>query len=116
MIAENLDKITSTENLIIDVRGNGVVVDICYEGLLPLIYTNPVRTPNGSFLAAPHTIEQYSAISHSEDLDEEVRRQISTVVERMKSHPGEFVPMLDEDITVGWSMSTAYLTDNLLRL
>lgn len=40
----NKEKILSTQNLIIDVRNNGGGSDGSFRELLPIIYTNPIRT------------------------------------------------------------------------
>lgn len=45
------ERISSTENLIIDVRGNTGGSDKSYDKLLPFIYTNPIRKPGFEFLS-----------------------------------------------------------------
>lgn len=44
VLDKHMDKLLQTENLIIDVRDNGGGSDGSYEELLPLLYTNPIRT------------------------------------------------------------------------
>jgi hypothetical protein len=100
IIADNLDKITNTENLIIDVRGNGGGSDISYKELLPLIYTNPVRTPAVSFLSTPLNIKNTEALLDIAELDEETRKEVTALTEKMKANPDEYVPMTDEAVDV----------------
>jgi hypothetical protein len=44
VLAANKEKILRTENLIIDLRGNGGGSDNSFQELLPFLYTNPIRT------------------------------------------------------------------------
>jgi hypothetical protein len=100
MIADSFDKLTSTENLIIDVRNNGGGSDMSYKELRPLLYTDPVRTPAVSFLSTPLNIENQRYLLDREGLDEESRERIATLIEKMKNHPGEFVPIGDEAVDI----------------
>jgi C-terminal processing protease CtpA/Prc len=107
MIADNFTVLTDTENLIIDVRGNGGGSDMSYEELIPLLYTNPVRTPTVSFLSTPLNIENTEMLLNIEELSEDDKRMIATLVENMKARPGEFVPIENEDVDVE-SRDTVY--------
>ena len=51
VIAKHLDTILKTENLIIDIRGNGGGSDVSYASLLPILYTNPIRTVGMEYLS-----------------------------------------------------------------
>ena len=51
IISVNFDKITNTENLIIDLRYNDGGNDGNWYGLLPFLYTNPVRTRGVKYLS-----------------------------------------------------------------
>jgi hypothetical protein len=51
VIADNKDKILKTKNLIIDLRYNGGGGDGSFAELLPLLYTNPVRTISVEYLS-----------------------------------------------------------------
>lgn len=53
LIALNREEILSTENLIIDIRNGTGGNDDSYEGLIPFIYTNPIRMPTVEFLSTP---------------------------------------------------------------
>jgi hypothetical protein len=100
IISDNRDKLLSTENLIIDVRGNGGGGDGSWSELFSLLYTNPVWTHGVAFRSTPLNIEQYSEIMNIEGLDMSVRLQIAAMVDKMKARPGEFVPMDDTDVRV----------------
>ncbi len=100
MLADNFDKITSTENLIIDLRGNGGGSGTSYRELLPLICTDPVRTSTVSFLSTPLNIEKTAEILDIAEMDEETRGRFAALVENMKARPGEFVSLYDEDVNI----------------
>jgi hypothetical protein len=100
MIADSFDRLTSTENLIIDVRNNGGGSDMSYKELWPLLYTDPVRTPAVSFLSTPLNIEKTEALLDMPELDDESRGEIAALLEKMRNHPGEFVPMGDEAVDI----------------
>jgi hypothetical protein len=51
VIAINKEKILKTENLIIDLRNNGGGSDGSYKGILPFLYTNPIREIGVSLLS-----------------------------------------------------------------
>jgi hypothetical protein len=107
IIADNFAALVSTENLIIDVRNNGGGFSVSYEELMPLVYTNPVRTPAMSFLSTPLNIENTEMLLDIEELPEDDKRMFATLVENMKARPGEFVPMENEDVDVE-SRDTVY--------
>lgn len=53
VILNNRNKILETQNLIIDLRNNGGGSDASFEKLLPILYTNPIRTVGVEFLSTP---------------------------------------------------------------
>jgi hypothetical protein len=100
VIADNFDKITSTENLIIDLRDNGGGGDGSWNELLPLIYTNPMRASGVSILSTPLNIDVFAKYLNSNGLSEEDRAEITAIVDKMKARPGEYVPMMENDMLV----------------
>lgn len=51
VLTANRSKILSTENLIIDIRNGTGGADLSYDNILPLIYTNPIRTIGVEYLS-----------------------------------------------------------------
>lgn len=45
------DRILKTENLIIDIRNGTGGSDASYQGILPFVYTNPIRTVGVEYLS-----------------------------------------------------------------
>ena len=53
VISVNKETILSSPNLIIDLRNNGGGSDRNYQELLPILYTNPIRTVGVEYLSTP---------------------------------------------------------------
>jgi hypothetical protein len=100
IIADNREKLLSTENLIIDVRGNGGGFSTSYGEIMPLLYTNPIRTPGFAFYATPLNIAKTEELLGMEEIDEDTRGQIAALVGKMKTHPGEFVLSGDNEVEI----------------
>lgn len=49
VLSANREKILSTPNLIIDIRNNGGGSDNVFSGIIPYLYTNPIRTVGVEF-------------------------------------------------------------------
>ena len=91
VIAENKDKILKTENLIIDLRNNGGGSDQSFSELLPLIYTNPVRTISVEFLSTVQNNQQFLEYSTNTDFDESMRQWAKNMYDKLQEKLGEFV-------------------------
>ncbi|TMO48402.1 S41 family peptidase [Pseudoalteromonas ruthenica] len=78
VIRDNLETILNTENLIIDIRGNGGGSDISYEEILPIIYTNriPEMTSDGKGIQPDFyldsSIPAYQWVSYTRGMLEEM--------------------------------------------
>jgi hypothetical protein len=59
VINDNRQAITTTENLIIDLRFNGGGSDLCWESIAPLVYTNPYRVKHLTYLSTEMNNEHY---------------------------------------------------------
>jgi hypothetical protein len=57
LIAANQNIIKSTDNLIVDLRNNGGGSVLCYEKLMPFIYTNPIISEGASVLATADNVK-----------------------------------------------------------
>ena len=88
IVITNLKLITSTENLIIDVRFNGGGSDACWQNIMPFIYTNPIRMRNCYFLATNLSIQQYSQYLDSD------------FVKQLENNIGKFVLLRNEKYSV----------------
>lgn len=94
LISSNKSTLDTTDNLIIDLRGNGGGTDIAYRPLLPYIFTNPRRVISGEYLVSQTLIDNLENWANTADTLKEadeilsVRKDIS----RMKKNIGKFIP------------------------
>jgi hypothetical protein len=100
IITANHQKITTTENLIIDLRYNGGGSDRSFEKILPLIYTNPIRTVGVEFLSTPLNNKRMEEFMTDPDFDEEDRKWAKVSLEKLQKNLGEFVNLDSTDVTI----------------
>ena len=86
VISTNYVKILNTPNLIIDIRNNGGGSDRAYKKILPLLYTNPIRTTS---LNNQRMLDFISDPKYGFDLEEKKRAQDSYKI--LSKREGEFV-------------------------
>ena len=107
LISDSKVKILKTENLIIDLRNNGGGRDQSFTELLPLIYTNPVRTISVEFLSTVQNNQLFLEYSADTDLDEDTRRWAKKVYDKLQENLGKFVNVFDEDVSI-FTQDTVY--------
>lgn len=100
MVAANSNSIEKTPNLIIDVRYNGGGADICYEKLLPFLYTDPIRTVGVQHLSTPLNNKMMLSLSQNENFDKEHQDAYKEAYELLNKNIGKFVSLSDEIVKV----------------
>jgi len=100
VIADNKNKIFKMENLIIDLRNNGGGSDQSFAELLPLIYTNPVRTISTEFLSTVPNNQRFLDWSLNTDLDEDTRQWAKNIYDKLHEKIGEFVNPFGEAVSI----------------
>jgi hypothetical protein len=108
IIDTNWQTITSTENLIIDLRYNGGGSDMSFEKLLPIIYTNPIRIIGVEFLSTPLNNRRMVELMNYPDLSEEDKKWAKDALEILNQHSGEFVNLDSTTVTIT-TYDTIYL-------
>lgn len=102
VIAVNRDKILSTPNLIIDIRNNGGGSDASYYELLPLLYTNPIRTLEVEYRSTP--LNNQRMLDFIKDpkygFDEEAKKWAQKAYDTLSKHLGEFVSLNEYPVSV----------------
>jgi len=97
-------EITSTPNLIIDIRNNGGGLDNFYQVLSDLVYSQPYESKGVEWYATENNIKLFeNAIEDGEISDgEEGIRWTNSLLEEMKKNKGGFVihPLMGVDKTV----------------
>lgn len=100
LLAENRTALESTPNLVIDLRQNGGGCDFTYQEVLAWLYTRPIYTVDTEFLSTPDSIAQTERLLNEEDIPDEDKAEISTLLGRMKANQGKFVTANDRGIDI----------------
>ena len=110
VIAANRDKILATENLIIDIRNGTGGSDASYNKILPLIYTNPIRTVGVEFLSTKLNNQRMMDFINKPEygFDEENKKWAKASFDKLEKEPGKFVN-LNEGVVSITKYDTVYL-------
>jgi len=100
IIDANWETITSTENLIIDLRYNGGGSDNSYGKILPIIYTNPIRSVGVEFLSTPLNNQQMIDLMNDPEWSEEDKKWARDALGKLSQHIGEFVNLDNTTVTI----------------
>lgn len=97
VIIANREQILNTPNLIIDLRNNGGGSDGSFQELLPILYTNPIRTVGVELLSTPLNNQRMLDFINKDEygFDKEKKKWAKESYDKLAKHIGEFV-MLDE--------------------
>jgi len=85
-------------NWIIDLRGNTGGTDYAFSGLMPYIYTKPIKIKPDEFLSSKENIKILTENLSDTELSKAGKDFISNLIELMKQHPGKFVNPSGKDI------------------
>jgi hypothetical protein len=99
LVGNNLKEITSTPNLIIDLRSNGGGTDFSFDTLMPLIYSQPYYSDAVEYYASDGNIRSLEESLAAGDVRKGGEEWLNKLVKLMKEHRGEFV-MVDPPDTV----------------
>nr|WP_295871532.1 S41 family peptidase [uncultured Chitinophaga sp.] len=80
-----------TPNLVIDIRGNGGGSDVSYYEIIPLLYTNPIRSVNTTFLSTPLNNSRTEGYLATPGLSDAEKQQLTEALKTLKANPGRFV-------------------------
>lgn len=102
VIAANKDKILSTENLIIDIRNGTGGSDSSYSNILPLIYTNPIRTVGVEYLSTKLNNQRMLDFINKPEykFGEEDKKWAQTAFNTLDKQQGKFVNLNENVFSV----------------
>ncbi len=102
VIAANKSRILSTPNLIIDIRNGTGGSDASFRGLIPLLYTNPIRTVGVEFLSTRLNNQRMLDFINKPEygFDESGKKWAKTAYEKLEKYPGKFVNLNAEVASV----------------
>lgn len=93
VLEENKAAITSSDQMIIDIRGNGGGSDASYYELLPFLYTNPIRTVGVEFLSTPLNNQRMLDFINDPayEFTDEEKEWAQTAYDQLDAQKGKFV-------------------------
>lgn len=99
LITINFNIITNTPHLIVDLRGNYGGYNICFEKLLPLLYTNPIITNGPVVRATSENIQLYEMMLKSPLFPKNEKAPFRSMVKNLKKNKnGYYQPPADTTI------------------
>ena len=109
VIEANRELILKTPNLIIDLRNNGGGSDNSFNELLPLLYTNPIRTVGVEMYSTPLNNQRMLDFINKEEygFDEAGKKWAQKSYDKLSKRLNEFVMMNQYPVTVT-SYDTVY--------
>lgn len=96
----NEEKLKTTPNFILDLRGNGGGGDASYQPILPWIYTNPVIDDGNDVYATMDNIRRWEHMLNTPGLPESSKTDIKNSITIMQQSPGKFVSFASDDTTI----------------
>jgi C-terminal processing protease CtpA/Prc len=101
VINANKKTILKSKNLIVDLRNNGGGSDGSFQELLPILYTNPIRTVGVEMLSTPLNNQRMLDFINKEEygFDEEGKKWAQKSYDKLSRHIGEFVMLKEYPIT-----------------
>jgi len=97
LVIKNLDIISKTSILIIDLRGNRGGIDYSFESLLPIIYTNPYVMKGVEWKASEGNINFFEESLKKRSYRDGKEKDIQEKINQMEKHIGSFVTIEKED-------------------
>jgi hypothetical protein len=87
-------------HLIIDLRNNGGGSVLCFEKIIPYLYTNPIITKGSSVLATEDNIRDYYALYDYPNISDSMKNVFKKEAEILKNHIGELYPLWPSDTLI----------------
>ena len=100
VLEDNKDIILKTENLIIDLRNNGGGASMSFSGLIPYLYTNPIRGVNIEFLSTELNNKRSLEHSTNSNFNESTRQWYKSHYDTLQSRLGEFVSPYESEVSI----------------
>ena len=101
VIRANKETILKTPNLLIDLRNNGGGSDGSFQELLPILYTNPIRTVGVEMLSTPLNNQRMLDFINKDEygFDEKGKKWAQESYDKLSKKLGEFVLLNESPVT-----------------
>lgn len=102
------NQITNTENLIIDIRGNGGGSDGSYNKIIPYLYTNPIRIVGLELYSTPLNNQRMEGFLSEPGITEAEKKEIQKDLAMLNANLGKFVNLSGDNIVYTQKMDNVY--------
>lgn len=94
-------RLLSTENLILDLRNNGGGSDGSFEEIIPLLYTNPIRTVGVEFLSTKQNNQRMLDFINKPEygMDDDDKKWAKESYDKLSAKLGEFVNLRENIVS-----------------
>ncbi|HFK5569469.1 TPA: S41 family peptidase [Elizabethkingia meningoseptica] len=100
IISANSSLIENTPNFIIDIRDNGGGSDMSFSKLLPLLYTNPIRTVGVLYYSTPLNNKRMLDLAEDKNFSELSQTYFKKAYATLNTQLGKFVQLDESGIEV----------------
>ncbi|OJJ21535.1 hypothetical protein BKI52_13405 [marine bacterium AO1-C] len=104
VLKANHKAITSTKNLIIDIKNGTGGSDRSYQGILPYLYTNPIRSEGVAFYSTPLNNSRMDKLAAMAQFSRSEKKWFKKGKKKLDAKLGQFVNLNDAGKT--YSMTT----------
>lgn len=98
ILKANESLLNATANLVLDLRDNGGGSDDSWEGLIPYIYSSPIKMIGADVLATKTTISAYKKYLDDKNLSKETLNNINNEIAKMEKAEGRWVKKNDDEV------------------
>lgn len=91
LLQTNNALLDTTPNLILDLRDNGGGSDDSWSGLIPYLYTQPIKSIGVDLLATETTISAYKKLLQNEKLSKQTVADVNSKITRMEQAKGQWI-------------------------
>lgn len=100
IVNKNLQIITQTPYLIIDLRDNGGGHIMTYDALLPFVYSRPITWDATIIRSSPDNIALYKEALDNPNFSDDDISTFKNVISQMEANPGKMVQLNDGGTTI----------------
>ncbi len=111
IIDTNMHLLTTIPNLIIDIRDGTGGSDACFQKLLPLIYTNPIRMPGMTFKASELNAQGFEFYAKQTGNPE-----LNNIAKLFRDNKGEFIPIGSSESTYVLKLDSVLTNPNRIGI
>ncbi|KLE31707.1 S41 family peptidase [Aurantiacibacter gangjinensis] len=99
LLEQHHDTITSTPNLIIDMRGNSGGSDLTYAPLMAYLYTRPIYSVGAELRVSQRNLDYLRELGGDEDMPQEVRNLVANVLASAEQG-ADYVPLGEDAVSI----------------